>query len=677
MPLPVAAVPPAAGAFCAGAAAASKHLVFHAAPLLDITTLSYATVGAWLLRYVWKNKIPKWAKEDVSLKALLRRKKSNEKEAKGIGNLTASQREEVEMSNVSSILEKLQALVKTVQLDDDHPSMLQQHAALLAFIQLAAQVKRDEQLKRDSRNESFVATFKDEEKKGESDEWTSRDSLYQNSRVDSPTIDSLYYRFAANPKKSPLMPALQRALLFSAYAYYDDAQILLERLENEDCSLLEHSLVSPRPGCVAYYLAVSSIAKKQLILGIRGTSTLEDMVTDCCGRSVPLDDRPYYYDHDRGTRRNRNGNFLDPSRIEVQAAKSHEIINNQDEVEVISGLENIKVEHERNEADVYDLFHCHEGCMVSAKRLANTIQEQVEHWVLQRGYQLVIAGHSLGAGVASLTAAILRSRLPELTDRKRDTPSMHVYCFAPPPILDRETALAACSYTTSVVYNADMIPRCSMENLLVFLEILKGVWKQLQQKRLAPTNPKSTAAFFQSIAKGSEGDMLMTPSSLRTLMRQSMEKVQLDAESKRLKAEKIKQAEVSCDGISPSVPARIEDPKYLKSQSTELAPEEAVSGTKDEDIFHPGLYVPGVVLLGYEAWQGSGLPGESSTSFEDTSDNEEYPTRETETPYNLEWIVTNGTARALRFLEIDASPRIFFDHTTTSYYSLLDMEYQF
>ncbi|KAL7467434.1 hypothetical protein ACHAXS_007677 [Conticribra weissflogii] len=49
------------------------------------------------------------------------------------------------------------------------------------------------------------------------------------------------------------------------------------------------------PGRVGYYVAISH-EKRTLLIGIKGTSTLEDLLTDCCGRAVrvDLDNDPHF-----------------------------------------------------------------------------------------------------------------------------------------------------------------------------------------------------------------------------------------------------------------------------------------------------------------------------------------------------------------------------------------------
>jgi len=300
-------------------------VAMHCAPFFDVTTLSSATLAAWLVRYFWRTKVPDWAKEDVSFRnLLLRRKKPStttittaDGECERDGDLSASQKEEREMSNLSSVLEKLQALVDSVQLDDDHPTMLQQHAALLAFVQLSVQIKKQEQKQQQSEQppeqppQSFMAREEEEEEEKKEDKpssprvstnqqqvqeqeepeeaWTCRDSMYAHARpcqTALPHVPPQYYEFCQHPSSSPqVLETLQDALKYATWAYYENSIILEDVLAEQDLQLLEHSSQeSSRPGHVAYFVAVSSTRRKQLIVGVRGTTTLEDIVTDCCGR---------------------------------------------------------------------------------------------------------------------------------------------------------------------------------------------------------------------------------------------------------------------------------------------------------------------------------------------------------------------------------------------------------
>jgi len=72
------------------------------------------------------------------------------------------------------------------------------------------------------------------------------------------------------------------------------------------------------------------------------------------------------------------------------------------------------------------------------------------------GYALVLTGHSLGAGVTSLLAALLG---PQLRLAGEEAPRRVVcYAFAPPAVLSVELARLA-THVTSVVESSDVVPR--------------------------------------------------------------------------------------------------------------------------------------------------------------------------------------------------------------------------
>uniref|UniRef100_A0A7S2YQ50 sn-1-specific diacylglycerol lipase n=1 Tax=Entomoneis paludosa TaxID=265537 RepID=A0A7S2YQ50_9STRA len=142
--------------------------------------------------------------------------------------------------------------------------------------------------------------------------------------------------------------------------------------------------------------------------------------------------------------------------------------------------------------------------MISAHRMTQNIKQLVKEWVLDSKYELVLCGHSLGAGAAVLAALILRAEFPELLGR------IKVYAFAPPPVLDHDSAIAAASFVTTIVHNADLIPRCSLYNLSLVLGGIRGLHQKLVEKKLNPVGPKTMAAFFQHLSSGVEGEALLT-----------------------------------------------------------------------------------------------------------------------------------------------------------------------
>jgi hypothetical protein len=437
-----------------GAIHAAKHVAMHAAACVDVTALTSATFAAILAQWLWK-RLPVWIKEDISFRNLLKNRDQVTRE---------------ELSHLGSVVDKLQELANSSSVKADIPQL---HAAVLAYIQLSGQLK--------------LAQIENQE---EMDETLTRDHMYQRVGRSFPIQDLHSAEF-------------QSALDFSTWAYYDDTEILTQKLEERGYILLAHN-GSSRPGNVAYYVAVSP-EQKQVLVGIRGTSTLEELLTDCCGRAIPLQDRT---------------TSDDSLRIEVEASKPNTVLAEDDgDVEVISGLERIVCEDHDEEGDNFP--RCHEGILISARRMVDKIQPILRSWIRNGDLRFVLCGHSLGAGAATLAALILRSRFPELDER------IQVYAFAPPPVLDHDSAIAAASFCTSVVHNADMIPRCSLSNLAVFVECLRAVHERLAEKGMNPTGPLSTAAFVHQLSQGTNGELLLTASELNETVQQAHDRVAL------------------------------------------------------------------------------------------------------------------------------------------------------
>lgn len=72
------------------------------------------------------------------------------------------------------------------------------------------------------------------------------------------------------------------------------------------------------------------------------------------------------------------------------------------------------------------------------------------------GYTLRITGHSLGAGIASILAIML----------KRKHPTLRCHCFCPPGCtLSTDMAESCKDFTTSYVLDHDIVPRISFDSL--------------------------------------------------------------------------------------------------------------------------------------------------------------------------------------------------------------------
>ncbi|CAE6535724.1 unnamed protein product [Rhizoctonia solani] len=82
-----------------------------------------------------------------------------------------------------------------------------------------------------------------------------------------------------------------------------------------------------------------------------------------------------------------------------------------------------------------------------------------------RGYSLVLTGHSLGAGIASLLSLMWADASTGLTVRRSGLPShrrVAVYCFGPPCIMSPQLSKLAKSMVTSFIYSHDVVSTLSL-----------------------------------------------------------------------------------------------------------------------------------------------------------------------------------------------------------------------
>lgn len=264
---------------------------------------------------------------------------------------------------------------------------------------------------------------------------------------------------------------LDETFEFADWAYDElpNEQTLENALRETGFTLLRHDKPET-PGFVSHYVAISK-ERKTILIGVKGTSGLEDMLTDCCGRAVSHD---------------LPGPFVQ------------------------GGVTSIR---------------CHEGILLSAQRLAATLEVLVEELVLPTGYKILITGHSLGAGVASLLGVLLRARFSTLLT---DTGGMRlrVMAFASPPVLDCDSALACEPFCTTIVNNSDIIPRASLSNLIVLIEFLKILDKKLEAMGKKPTDIVGVSQFLLSLAK-KDDDPVISVNEVMVSWDQAFDKVEL------------------------------------------------------------------------------------------------------------------------------------------------------
>jgi hypothetical protein len=418
---------------------------------------------AMTAREVWRY-VPAWIKRQVKLPFVSKKFKARKSSVGGGGGRAAATataagggggggvaiavpsedildpNDMTSLPNIAIKLQSLSALASKKLTSPLEPGALQ--AASVALIQLVGQLKARRPEERDDR-------YDRQQQLGDDD----GDSNMQSN----------------NPEK--VLEGLDEAFEFADWAYNElpDEQPLREALAEKDFYLLRHDAVV-LPGSVAHYIAISKDRKVALV-GIKGTSSFEDLLTDCCGAAITHE---------------LEGPFVEGGSTEIR---------------------------------------CHEGVIIAANRLADDLTIIVEELLLPNDYKLLITGHSLGAGVAALVGVILRSRFPALL--RDDGTLLKVLAFASPPVLDYDNAMDCKAFTTTIVNNSDIIPRSSLSNLVVMLELLKTVNKKLEEKGLNPKDFNSWAAFVRMLTVDKDGEMLMTVDEVRDTMEAAFEKVEL------------------------------------------------------------------------------------------------------------------------------------------------------
>jgi hypothetical protein len=399
---------------------ATTAVVTRSRQTVILSALLVAMVG----REVWRS-IPVWLKRQIPFV------NRNQRKQAANDNGTSAPIDPSDMTSVTNIAAKLQALsaVACKKLASPlAPGAVQ--AAFVALIQLVGQLKTQRPDLRDTRYST------------------------QEKQVDQAALDGLDLAFE-----------------FADFAYDElpDDQTLKEALAEADFTLIRHD-ANVLPGSVAHYVAISKKQKVALV-GVKGTSSFEDLLTDCCGTAITHE---------------LQGPFVEGGATEIR---------------------------------------CHEGAILAAQRLADDLDLLVEELLLPSGYKLVITGHSLGAGVAALVSVILRSRFPALLKDNGDI--LKVLAFASPPVLDYDNAVACFFFCTTIVNNSDIIPRASLSNLVVMLEFLKTLNAKMEAKGVNPKDLDSTASFLRMLTTSQGGDMIMSAEEVGAAMDKAYEAVEL------------------------------------------------------------------------------------------------------------------------------------------------------
>ena len=169
------------------------------------------------------------------------------------------------------------------------------------------------------------------------------------------------------------------------------------------------------------FLLVADKKTKSLVISIRGTLSLHDMLTDLRGDPGQICDLNPEWTAHLGM---------------VNCAKY-----------VLSRLHGQVTEREKSLGG--------SGAVepVSRPNLSSSLESEEYN-----DYQLVVTGHSLGAGTAAILAFLLREKYPAR--------QVHCYAYSPPGgLLSQAAARESEKFTVSVLVGDDVIPRLSLRNI--------------------------------------------------------------------------------------------------------------------------------------------------------------------------------------------------------------------
>ena len=153
----------------------------------------------------------------------------------------------------------------------------------------------------------------------------------------------------------------------------------------------------------------------------------------------------------------------------------------------------------------------HEGMYTAAQMMLDDLQPLLQEFFLPAGYNVVITGHSLGAGVACLLGALLKDSIPELVHNKKKR--LSVFAYATPACMSYDACLRCKDYMTSVVNNTDCVPRLSVCSMRILHRMLLRIDQALVDKGLDPSDWTTASKYAQDLLK-IDDDLLLTKQQL-------------------------------------------------------------------------------------------------------------------------------------------------------------------
>lgn len=208
-----------------------------------------------------------------------------------------------------------------------------------------------------------------------------------------------------------------------------------------------------RPSQPRYYIVTDHVAQK-VVLVLRGSLTLGDIATD-----LTCESREFFFPDPAARGETESG-----QEAQTQGETSNSVPFPAEEATTSARADKYTAGTENNDVPLV-----HEG-MYETALLVGSLHRPVHRAVrlaleAQPGYDLDIAGHSLGAGVASLLAILWANPETTLTTAASGLPvgrRLHAYCYACPCTMSGSLSRRAQSLITTYAYSYDLVCRLSL-----------------------------------------------------------------------------------------------------------------------------------------------------------------------------------------------------------------------
>lgn len=296
-----------------------------------------------------------------------------------------------------------------------------------------------------------------------------RDKLYDDERKDDDVqLDE--------------MNELAEYLEYAHWAYECSYSVISHNCRVAGLDLIRHDTAT-EPGRVGHFVALNH-SEKLAIIGLKGTSTLSDVLTDLI--AIPKEHAGCYFDEKT---------FAAPAE---NASKNEQAT-----------------------------MRCHEGIFTAAIWVADSLQPMIENLLVPLKYKVVICGHSLGAGTSCLLGLELRSRIAAFRKNYTD---LRVLAYASPPVLSYTASKACAPFITSMVNNSDVVPRSSVSNLVVMSKLLCRVNESLEANGMSFDSWTSLRKYYDEHTI-IDGQLLLTEEELDAFFDETHAAPENDTES--------------------------------------------------------------------------------------------------------------------------------------------------